>query len=93
MKKLEEKIIVATVQKVEPSKATEEKPATTAPTLEEMQKKIALQQERLKTLNKMFADRERFSKTGSEIKRFKSAMESAIKVELWTLFYGAIARG
>lgn len=86
MKKLEEKIIVASVPKVEPSKATEEKPATeakAAPTLDEMQKKIALQQERLNTLNKMFFDRERFSKAGTEIKRFKSAMESAIKDEVF----------
>jgi len=56
---------------------------TKAPTLDDMQKKIALQQERLNTLNKMFDDRDRFSKAGNEIKRFKSAMESAIKDEVF----------
>lgn len=86
MKKLEEKIMIGRVPTAEERKAAEEKPATeatAAPTLDEMQKKIALQQERLNKLNKMFEDRERFSKAVNEIKRFKSAMEAAIKDEVF----------
>ena len=86
MKKIEEKIIVAAVPKHEQSNNTAEmKPATEAkaPTLDDMQKKIALQQERLNKLNKMFDDRERFSKAGNEIKRFKTSMEAAIKDEVF----------
>lgn len=45
--------------------------------------KIALQQERLNTLNKIFSDRERFSKACNEIKRFKTSMHSAIKDQIF----------
>lgn len=77
---------VVKIPTTEERKAAAEKPSTeanAAPTLDDMQKKIALQQERLNKLNKMFEDRERFSKAGNEIKRFKSAMEAAIKDEVF----------
>lgn len=56
------------------AKATEK-----APTLDDMQKKIALQQEHLNKLNQLFSDRTRFSKTRDDLKRFKSSVDAAIK--------------
>lgn len=50
-----------------------------APTLDEMQKKIALQQEHLNRLNQLFAARERFTNTHNDIKRFRSSVTAAIK--------------
>lgn len=82
MKKLEEKIMIGRIPSAEESKAAEEKPATeakAAPTLDDMQKKIALQQEHLNRLNGFFADRARFSKTRDDLKRFKSSIDAAIK--------------
>jgi len=52
---------------------------TKAPTLDEMQKKIQLQQEHLNKLNQLFADRERFTETQGNIKRFKSKVSASIK--------------
>lgn len=82
MKKLEEKIIVAGIQKPEPAKTVEMKNETAevkAPTLDEMQKIIALQQEQLNKLNQLFADRDRFMKTRDEIKRFNTIVSAAVK--------------
>lgn len=71
------RIATAEDQKKGESKAMN--PEVKAPTLDEMQKKIALQQEHLNRLNGFFADRERFSKTRDDLKRFKSSIDAAIK--------------
>lgn len=77
----ENNVKVVRIPTVEERKAATEKPATeaTAPTLDEMQKKIALQQQQLDKLNQLFNDRTRFSQTREDLKRFKSSIDSAIK--------------
>lgn len=82
MKKIEEKTIIGRVPTIEEHEAAAKETTTAevkAPTLDDMQKKIALQQEHLNRLNGFFADRARFSKTRDDLKRFKSSIDAAIK--------------
>lgn len=79
----ENNVKVVKIPTAEERKAAEQNTTTTAevkaPTLDDMQKKIALQQEHLNRLNGYFVDRARFSKTRDDLKRFKSSIDAAIK--------------